>query len=141
MENYKQTLRKRVIFAGIYFAVLLLLIAAAAIFKLNEPATFFTLGFGSGTLVLMIIYIVRSLSALNNEEKIKNLYIKENDERQKYINAKVGGTGLNISMLFLILVMLVSNYFNRTVFLTIMAVVLFIIAVKFVLILYYNNKV
>ena len=141
MENFKQTLRRRTIFTGLYCAVILILIVASVVFKVSDLATTFTLGFGLGIEAVMVFLMVKSLGALKDDEKLKALYIAENDERQKFINAKIGGVGLNFSMLVLSLAMLVFNYFNHTIFLTLLAVVLFMVAVKLVLKLYYSKRV
>ena len=65
-----------------------------------------------GLLAVVIYYMNKYRRALKSEEKLQELYIEETDERQQYINAKIGGTGLNISILVIALAMLVANYFN-----------------------------
>jgi hypothetical protein len=141
METYKQTLRNRAIFAILYCVAVLGLLITAVVLKIHDTAVIFTLGFGCGILAVVLRFLTKSLSALKDEEKLKDLYIAENDERQKFINAKIGGVGFNVSIMFLSLGMLVSNFFNRTIFLTLLAVVIFMVLVKLILKLYYNQKV
>lgn len=141
MEIFKQKLRNRLIFAGIYCAIILILIFVAGYIGLNDSATSFALGFGVGIEAVMIFFIVKCIIALKSEDKLKKLYIEEHDERQKHLNAMVGGAGINISILFLALAMLISNYFNQTVFLTLLAVIMFVILLKLTLKIYYNKKV
>lgn len=141
MENFQKKVHKRLIFAGIYCAIVLTLIAVSMIIGLDDSATAFTLGFGIGIETVVIFFMGKYLGALKSEDKLKKLYIEENDERRKHINAQIGGTGINISILFFALAMLVFNYFNQTVFFTLLAVTLFNVIVKIVLELYYNKKV
>lgn len=141
MENYRKKVRKRIIFAGVYCAIVLILTAAAQIMHLDDSVTSFNLGFGFGIGAVVIFFMIRYRGALKSEDKLKKLYIEENDERQKHINSQVGHTGMNISIMSLALAMLVSNYFNRRVFFTLLAATLFIVAVKAVLSFYYNKKV
>lgn len=141
MEIFKQKLRNRLIFGGIYCAIILIFIAVVWNTGLNDSATSFTLGFGVGIEAVMIFFMVKCVKALKSEDKLKKLYIEENDERQKHLNAMVGGSGINISILFLALAMLISNYFNQTVFFTLLAVMFFVVLLKLTLKIYYNKKV
>lgn len=141
MENYRQKVRNRIIYAGVYCAIVLIMTAAAKIMNLDDSATSFNLGFGFGIGAVMIFFMIKYRGALRSEDKLKKLYIEENDERQKHVDAQVGRTGINISIMSLVLAMLISNYFNRTIFFTLLAATLFIVAVKVVLSFYYNKKV
>lgn len=141
MENYKRKVKNRLIFAGIYCAIILILIAVAMIDSLNDSATAFNLGFGIGIELVVIFFMGKYFGALKSDDKLKKLYVEENDERRKHIDSKIGSTGINITILFIVTAMLIFNYFNQTVFITLLAVTLFIVTVKIVLKLYYNNKI
>ncbi len=141
MESFRQRVRNRLIFAGIYCAIILILTAISRIVGLNNSATDFTLGFGIGIEVVVIFIMGKNLGALKNEDKLKKLYVEENDERQKYIDAKIGGTGINIALVSLSLAMLISNYFSQIVFFTLLSTTLFIVAIKFALKIYYSKRV
>jgi len=141
MEKFKQKIKKRLIFSGVYCAVILIMIFITVFGELNSLATSFALGFGVGIGAVVVIFMWKYLEALKSAERLKALYIEENDERQKHIDAKIGGVGINMSIMSIAIAMLISNYFDKTVFFTLLAVTLFIVAVKLVLKLYYNKKV
>lgn len=141
MEKYKQKTQRRLIFSGIYCAIIIIMIFVTVFGEHDSIATSFALGFGVGIGAVVIFYMWKYAEALKSEERLKTLYIEENDERQKHIDAKIGSVGINISIMIIAFAMLISNYFDRTVFYTLLAVTLFIVAVKFVLKLYYNKKV
>lgn len=141
MEKYKRKLRQRLVLGGAYCIIVLLLTIVSNVVGLEDHATSFALGFGVGILAVVIYYINKYRLALKSEEKLQELYVEENDERQQHINAKIGGTGLNISILSLALAMLVANYFNQIVFFTLLAATLFLVIVKAILLKYYNAKI
>ncbi len=141
MENYRWKVRNRIIIAGIYCAIVLILTAASAIAGLDDSATSFGLGFGVGIGAVAIFFMIKYRGALKSEDKLKKLYIEEHDERQKHVNALVGRTGINVLILSFALAMLISHYFSQTIFFTLLAATLFTVAVKAILGLYYNKKV
>ena len=141
MEKFKKELYNSLIFGGIYCVLIVILNALAIIFDINDEATMFTLGFSVGIGAVIISFMVKYYRALENEELLKKLYIEENDERLKHINTKIGGTGINIFILLLVLAMLISNYFNKTIFFTLLAVTLSVVGIKIILKLYYSKVI
>lgn len=141
MENFKRKLRNRIIVTAIYCVIVLALIIAAAVADFNDVATSFNLGFGTGIGAVAVFFMIKYCGALKNEEKLKKLYIEEHDERQKHVDALVGRTGINIIVLSFVLAMLITHYFSRTIFYTLLAATLFTVAVKAILGVYYNKKV
>ena len=85
MENFKKTLKKRVLFGTIYclsipvLTILLLWIIG------STRAAGFTSGFASGLAGVALYYVIQSARALKDEEKARAIYIKENDEREQII--------------------------------------------------------
>lgn len=141
MVSYKKELQNRLIFAGIYCAIVLIFSVVIIFNNINDIATAFTLGFAFGIEAVVIVFMVKYRNALKSEDTLKKLYIEENDERRKHVNSMVGGIGINICLLVFALAMLISNYFNKTVFFTLLAATLFIALLKIVLVTYYNKKV
>lgn len=140
MEKFKQQLRHRIFYVGVYCGIVIALNILAIFFNLESFAAAFASGVSWGIGGVMIFYVVRYRAALKDEEKLKKLYIEENDERQKLIDAKIGSSGIDILAMFLLLAMIISNFFNQTVFYTLFSTVIFIILVKFALKFYYNKK-
>lgn len=147
MEKFKKTLQIRVIFSCIYNAVVFVLLASGVIHKVtggNECVSDFIWGFNVGLCVGvqigMLYYLGKYIAAVKNEEKLKQLYIAENDERSIYIDTRTGGFAINLIILGITLGTVVSGYFSQTVFITLLSVTIFCITVKLILKMYYNKK-
>lgn len=78
---------------------------------------------------------------MKSEEDLKKLYIKETDERRVAVMTQAGRTGLYIVFVMLIMAMLISGYFSKIVFFTLLGVVLFTSLVMLLTKLYYNKKI
>jgi Kef-type K+ transport system membrane component KefB len=144
MENYRKTLKKRLLMACVYIVLLLSLIVAGFFIGRKYAVSDFIAGFNTGVcmgvLAVMIVSIVKYIAALRNDAKLKALYIYENDERTKSLMAKAGGTGINVIIGSLALGTIVSGFIDKTVFLTILSSLLFSTFVKIFLMAYYNKK-
>lgn len=130
MEKFKKALQHRLICAGLYCAVVLLMIGQSLFSQGNTHVNDFISGFSLGVCVgiefVVIFYMGKYISALRNEEKLKKLYILENDERIKMIQAKASSSGMAVAIAGLMLGALVAGYFNETVFFTLVAAALFV---------------
>lgn len=140
MQLFRQKIKTRLTFGGLYCALVLVLVGILRTFGLEENNLDFTIGFAAGIEAIVIYYMMQSIAALKSEEKLKKLYIEENDERNKLIKEKVGGSVINFVLLSLSLAMLISGFFNKIVFFTLLATVLYITVVMLVLKIYYNKK-
>jgi hypothetical protein len=147
MENYKVSLKKNLFLA---IGGLALYVAANFVFyflaaaQTQSHVSEFLRGFHSGGvgagLAFLTILVVRYISALGNEEKLKKMYIAQTDERKKMIIRQAGSLCAAVSIFSLALATLVAGYFNTTVFLTLLCAELFITLVFVSLKLYYKNK-
>lgn len=84
----------------------------------------FLAGVAAGLCLMLVIGLVRNLMALWKEERLKALYIKENDERRAAVYTNGRGLGAQIFLLASIPGMVVVGYFNVTAFFTMVACVL-----------------
>lgn len=98
MEKYKETIRKRMI----GYACMMSGLGVITIFLskyLPEETGSHILDFASGMVmgmltaleIIFVIMVVKMLIALENEEKLRAMYIDETDERSKLIYEKIGG--------------------------------------------------
>ena len=140
MEKYRIKLRRDLLFSSLYCALLVIALVLTVIYDLDNIAASFALGFGTGISAVVIYYMIRNRNALKNEEKFKKLYIEDHDERQQHINAQVGSIGINLSILASAAGMILSNFFSQTVFFTLLATTLFLVAVKVILGVYYGKR-
>lgn len=100
----------------------------------------FQLGAFVGLQLIMIVYIAKYRKALKTEEELKKMYIKEHDERTKLITDKIGGVGLNFSLVAITIATIMAGFFNQLVFFTLLAILIFMSLVKGTLKIYYRNK-
>lgn len=145
MEKFKAVLIKRLKLACLYNILVLVLIALGYFLgrKINAPSLIvgFDVGFCIGLQIVMLYFMRQYRTALKNDAKLQELYIAENDERNKFIQAQIGGTGINIILSGLALGTVVSGFLNKTVFFTLLCAMLLSALVKLSLKVYYNKKV
>ncbi len=145
MESFRKTLKKRLALAGIYNGMVVLFVILGYIlgkrFELSDIAVGFASGFFVGIQIVMISYMRKYQAALKDDEKLKALYISENDERSKFIESKIGGTGISIVLGGMALGAIVAAFFSQTVFLTLLSVLLFSLLVIITLKFHYNRAV
>ena len=145
MEQFRKTLQRRLLSARLYCAFVALLILGGLIIGNFHPIPEFMAGFDIGLCIgveFVMLYFMRQYqAALNDEEKLRKLYISETDERNRYIQTRIGGVGLNILMGALAAGTIVSGYFNLTVFVTLLCTLLFTSLMKLALKLYFHKIV
>ena len=147
MENFRRTLKRRILLSGALCLVLLALlllnvfrVSPGADAHVNDFISGYNAGFTSAVLALTFVAALNYLFTLRNEQKLKKLYITETDERSRFINAKIGGMGMNLLLGGLCLGTIAAGYFNATVFFTLLGTVVFATVVKLGLLLVYSKK-
>lgn len=147
MEKYKAELQKRLRIAVLYNAIVLILVASGVIHmvtgsseQVNDYISGFNIGFFIGVQMVMLFHMRKYHAAIKDEEKLRQLYIIENDERNQFIQAKIGGAGMNMIICGLVVGTIVSGYFNETVFFSLFGAMLFTVAVKLVLKVIYAKR-
>lgn len=81
----------------------------------------FIAGASGGITALLIIGLVINIRAICNEERLKKLYIKENDERTAAVCTKGKSAGASVGIGFIFVAGMISGYFNITIFATAIA--------------------
>lgn len=137
MEKYKKTLTRNVIRSAllcIFIMVLYMLVewmesSASAGFlpKLldspeKEKVFFFRLGLIAGLIFAALFYIIRTIHAIRNPEKLEKMYIKDNDEREKLIKQKTGLSTYVIALFCLTFAIAILASYNLVVCKTLIAV-------------------
>ena len=147
MDKFKEDLEKRLLALSTYTSGLLVL-AVLSVTRPNagetEAIRAFMTGLNTGlfavVMVVLALTALRYLAALKNEDKRKALYIYENDERRLLIRSKMGGDAIQLVLMALVVATVVSEFFNQTVFFTLLAVLLFTALVKGVFKAVYTGK-
>lgn len=69
-----------------------------------------------GLLCVALSYLVKYERALKDDAKLKQLYYKENDEREKYICQMAGSKSMQISLFILMTAAVIAGYFSTVAF-------------------------
>lgn len=81
----------------------------------------FISGASAGLLIFMIIAIIRNIRAIRNENALKKLYVKDNDERTEQVVRYAQSAAYRTLLMVGLVAVVVAGYFNVTVSLTILA--------------------
>lgn len=100
----------------------------------------FQIGIFIGLQAVMVYIMHRYRKALKDDQLLKQIQIAETDERSKWIQGKIGSTGLKIILSGIMFAMVIAGFFNLTVLLTLFAVMLFVLFTQLGLKLYYQNR-
>ena len=84
--------------------------------------------------------LAAAFSALHNEEKLKEMNINENDERNIAIAKETSQKGLTISMVGTAMAAIAAGFFDVKICLTLCAALLFSALVTVMVNLYYKRK-
>lgn len=141
MTKFKHELRNRIRWGLVYCAVVALLVVFHRVFRVETGAFSFSVGFAIGIEAVVIYFLARYRGALKDEQKLKELYIEENDEREKHISARIGESGIKIILISLSAAMLIAAYFDRVVFFTLLAATLFVAATISLLRVFYSRTI
>ena len=141
IENFRTALWKRLAFDIVYFIAIIATTVVAIIIQTDSIEVSYALGFGTGIGAVMIFFLIKYIGALRNDDKLKKLMIEENDERTAFIDSKAGSKAINAVIMLLALAMLIANFFDKTVFFTLLAATLGTALTKMVIGVYYSRKI
>ena len=156
MEQYKEKLKIQNYFLAVgclavaLFAVLALgseldwfpLLSPVA-GNIHWKSTWYGYLFGSsiGIFSAMLGYLIRNIHAMKNGKQLKELYVKEHDERNIRIQTLAGNTTIKCLLWMGLVATVIAGYFSITVSTTILVCISVSSAVNLLLIAYYNKKI
>ncbi|HIT54066.1 MAG TPA: hypothetical protein IAD07_09040 [Candidatus Fimivicinus intestinavium] len=149
--NHLKKYRKTMIFRGILLwipsilsAVSMLLFRFAWSPFFQRPLSDFGSGFQAGMvlslLVLSLVSFISTIRTCRNPEKLKKAYVEEMDERTQLISRKAFSAVGWAFFLVLPPALLTAMFFSSTVGLTLLAVLLFFLAVLLVSLVYHRRR-
>lgn len=100
----------------------------------------FISGASFGILALMLFFLVRNLRAMRDEKKLRQLYIRENDERSIQIWTAARAASMQIFLLAGLVACIIAGYFSVTVCITILSCVLTQSLLGMAFKVYYSKK-
>ena len=111
----------------------------------DERANSYVSGFQIGLYITLLLFYLAKVSkyrkALKDEALLQQLYDQENDERVVYVNQQVGKTAMSINTVILLFAAIVAGYYNVTVFVTIIVIIIMENVIQFILQIYHMNRV
>lgn len=111
---------------------------------LTKSASDFAQGISIGVFVgmeLVAVYnLARTLTALRNEEKLKETYINETDERNIAIQKETSQKSATISMVGTSIAAIAAGFFDEKICFSLVAVLLFSALVTIIVNAYYKRK-
>lgn len=148
MEQYRSKIKKRIVFDAL-LALIVVAISVSSMLGIipsapGEHFGAFMKGFQAGLSATIIVYFIagtiQKAAMLKNEDKLRAQYIKDNDERTKYIAEKTGGSVMHTCAVLIIVAAVVAGYYSSTVFFTLLGCAVFLLAVIVFLSAYYGHK-
>ena len=155
MEAYKEKLKLQ----NWIFGIACLILAAFAVLALGSelgwfsvlvPAihdehwksTWYGYIFGStiGVFAVMLTGLFRNLRALQDEKKLKELYVKSHDERNIQIATQARNAAMQILLCMGLVATIIAGYFNILVSITIFVCIWVSSSVSLLMMWYYGKK-
>lgn len=145
MNAYKEKMQARMKLVSFTAVLIALVYAVLSIFRHQLPELpSFIKGFNIGAFIglefIALIYLGKCRRALKDETEMKKMYIAEHDERSGLIIRNASTLGISLILFGFGIAVVVSGFFSATVFFTLMGSLLFVLAVFFILWIYYAKK-
>lgn len=146
MTRYKVELGKRRTWMIVACLLAAAVVVAGTVYGLDSAGhdSAFKAGAQTGlflaVLLILLRTIVRYSRALRDEKALEAMYIRENDERSRYIRDKIGGVGLDAAIFVQAVAVIVAGYFDNTVYLTLFATLFSTVLIKATLKIYFARK-
>jgi len=149
MENYKRTLKNRILLMSmaIIAAAILLTVSSVILTSDGQGESFsegMMAGFRNGLLVAMILLftvnIIKYRKIMNDDKQLRLAFNKENDERRQQIKLKAGGNLVIINSVILLFAGIIGGYFNIVIFYSVIGCAVFQLFVSAVIKLYLLRK-
>ena len=155
MEQYREKLKITNVFLSIG-CIVLAVFAVLAVgselgwFSILHPATgdshwkstWYGYIFGAtiGIFSAMLGFLIRNSRAMKNDKKLKELYVREHDERTIRIQTLAGNMTMKCLLWTGLVASIIAGYFSITVSITILACIFVSSAINLILIAYYCKK-
>ena len=93
--------RKQLIFRTVFVFIFIVFVTAAYIviystIDVKPVSAAYSSGFCTGILAVAVVYAARYIPAFKDEEKLKKLYVAENDERERLIREKTASGSFSV---------------------------------------------
>ena len=142
MEKFRKQIKIKLVLY-IAFAVLMAAAYMAVWLIYTDRDTFsagYSSGFFSGIIAAVLVIVFRYGMVLKDPEKMKKLYVLENDERMRLIREKTASGSFTVSVSILGFATVIATFFSRTVVCVLAAVIGGMVLTKVLFKFYYDRK-
>lgn len=144
LENYQLVLRKRLRQYKAYIGFALIFWAIGNIIlkdysSISDSTLGFINGLTLGIEIVSVFWVFRIRKALKDDNLLKELYIKEFDERENLVKLKSGSILISKIAITTFLVSIIASFFNIVVFYTLVITGIFLILVSSLLKVYWRK--
>lgn len=152
MKEYRTHIQARTRWLVIGCVALVAIVALAMWYSLgvlgkahpSDAALGFQAGVQTGLFLALLAFLgqltVRYARALRSEQALQALRVRETDERNRYIKDRIGGIGLDLSICLLAAASVITGFFDRTVFFSLLGALALVSLAKAGLKLYFLVK-
>ena len=146
LEKYREGLirKERIYQAFIGFSMAFLGLGRFLLEKylvINDSLLGFLTGLILGTNLICLYLIFKTKKALQDEKLLKDMYIKENDEREIFIKLKAASFVISIFAVGIFIVSIFASFINIIVFYTLAITGGFLLLVGLVLKIYWRKMI
>lgn len=146
LEKYREDLikKEKIYKALICFAMAFLGLGRCLLkekLMINDSAFGFFTGLILGVELICLYMIFKSKKALKDEKVLRDMYIKEYDERENFIKLKSASSLISILAVGIFIVSIIGSYINIIVFYTLAITGGFLLLVGLVLKFYWRRMV
>ena len=145
MEKFKKNIKQKFIVCTIAYAVMFsaaLILSMLTAFEILIPVTgdaAFCVGLIGGGAV-MLSHALNYRKGLKNEEKLKELYIKDTDERSVIIFKSTYSLASYLLVILMLIAAIIFAYINSVICYTLLTVLIVFAILISISSLYYNKK-
>lgn len=146
MEQYKKMQIRFIIKLGLggvaFLGIYLFFYQFTLISNIRPSAMMYggAVGILVGYGAVFVGYLVRTVQAFKNPERMEKLYVGQCDERNLLIGQKTGGTASQIIMVLLLAATMIAGVYNVTVCYTLYLALCVVLIVYFSCYVYYKMK-
>lgn len=140
MEKFRETIKRRITLLSVYCGMVMLPGFVLNIFLDKKPFTAFIIGLTCAAGILSLIFIRYYGTALKDKALLKKIYEKENYDRKKLVRDKAASTTITLTFALAFVALMISGYFSKTVFYTLLVALLCMALSMLILKKYYDKK-